>query len=271
MSVSLVFLDLDGTIIGPGGGVSEAVWGVIDEALAAKVTLAACTGRTRAGVARDIAARLGASGFHIFDSGAIVASHEGRVLSAEPLGASPLDRLARHARTLGPETMIELYAPDAIYVEHLSWRCERHAEVLGLEVIQGSFEEVIGVENIIRAHWIAPPEELERALSIELDDCQVSVASSPALPESMFASITASGVSKGSAAGVLARELGVDLANAMAIGDSFGDLPVLEVVGHPRVMAEAPSELRERFKTLGGIEEDGVIEALMEAMGFQPG
>jgi Cof subfamily protein (haloacid dehalogenase superfamily) len=268
MALPLIFLDLDGTLIGPDGWVSDRVWEAVDEVLAAGVTLAACTGRTRQGVAREIARRLGQDGFHVFDSGAVIASHDGRVLSAHRLDAGSLTRIIEHARRLGPETMVELYTPDGIYVERMTWRCKRHAEVLGLTVCEADLEEVTARGDVIRAHWIAPPEDLDEALSNDLPECQVAVASSPALPESMFASITAGGVSKGSAALEIARHIGVSLADAMAVGDSPGDLPVLEVVGHPRVMGDSGEALRQRFKTVPSVEEHGAIAALREALGL---
>ncbi|MFU8802576.1 MAG: HAD family hydrolase [Bradymonadaceae bacterium] len=270
MALPLIFLDLDGTLIGSGGGVSQPVWQALEEARAAGVVLAACTGRTGQGVARQIARRLDEDGLHIFDSGAVVTRLDDEPLTIQTLDTESLQSLVIHARSLAPTSTIELYTTDAIYVEHLSWRCLRHAEVLGLTVTELSLDSVIQTERVIRAHWIVPPEHLDRALELDLPSCQISVASSPALPESMFASITRSGVSKGSAARRLATESGIDLAQAMAIGDSTGDLPVLELVGHPRVMGDAPEELRERYPTLGTVEEDGVIAALLDATSAPP-
>ena len=79
-------------------------------------------------------------------------------------------------------------------------------------------------------------------------------------------SITAKDVSKGSAVRALIESQRFKAENVMAVGDSVGDLPMLEAVGHPVVMAEAPSELRERFFTVGGVDDCGVVEALKRAM-----
>jgi hydroxymethylpyrimidine pyrophosphatase-like HAD family hydrolase len=63
----------------------------------------------------------------------------------------------------------------------------------------------------------------------------------------VFISVTAQGVSKGSAVQALVASQKLELKNVMAVGDSIGDLPMLEIVGHPVVMAESPEALRERF------------------------
>ncbi|MBA2660747.1 MAG: HAD-IIB family hydrolase [Bradymonadaceae bacterium] len=260
----LVFLDLDGTIIGTDGGVSDAVWQAIEVAHAAGIILAACTGRACQGVAQQIAQRLAPHTAHVFHNGALVANADGHILQSHTLERAELARLVEHARTIG--ATIEFYTADAIYVEQLDWRCEHHAEVLQIELTRRDLDDVAQSEDVLRAHWIVAPEQLEAALALHLAGCQIGTASSPALPESVFASVTRAGVSKGSAARFVADALGVALEHTMAIGDSHGDLPVLEIVGHPRVMGDAPGELTRRFATLASISQDGVIEALREAM-----
>lgn len=260
----LVFLDLDGTIIGEDGGVSARLWAALDEARARGLVLAACTGRACQGVAQRIARRLGPDTPHIFHNGALVARASGEVLQSHALEPEHLLRLVAHARKL--EETIEFYTADAIYVERNSWPCRHHAEVLDIEVTERDLEDVARNERVLRAHWIVAPERLDAALALDLPGCQVGTASSPALPESLFASITRDGVTKGSAARFVADHLGISPGDAMAIGDSMGDLPVLEVVGHPRVMGDCDEALRARFETLPGIAGDGAAEGIAQAM-----
>ncbi|HVZ84581.1 MAG TPA: Cof-type HAD-IIB family hydrolase [Terracidiphilus sp.] len=71
------------------------------------------------------------------------------------------------------------------------------------------------------------------------------------------------GVSKGWAVERLARRLGVDRKETMAIGDNWNDVDMLEWVGQPVVMANAAQELRTMAKMRGWKQartndEDGV-------------
>jgi hypothetical protein len=77
-----------------------------------------------------------------------------------------------------------------------------------------------------------------------------------------FISITRRGASKGDAVERVAKRLDIPLERAMAIGDSVGDLAMLEAVGHPVVMGDADHELRGRFPSVGDAEDDGVLAAL---------
>jgi hydroxymethylpyrimidine pyrophosphatase-like HAD family hydrolase len=57
--------------------------------------------------------------------------------------------------------------------------------------------------------------------------------------------------------------MGVPLSKSMAVGDTAGDLPMLEIVGLPVVMGNGEALLKERFATIvADVESGGVIEAL---------
>ena len=119
---------------------------------------------------------------------------------------------------------------------------------------------------MVRAQWVVSLEQKALALAAPAPGVQVSSALSPALKHTLFISVTAHGVSKGSAVRALIASQKLRPENVMAVGDSTGDLPMLEVVGHPVVMAEAPAALRERFFTVGRVDECGVVEALERAL-----
>jgi hydroxymethylpyrimidine pyrophosphatase-like HAD family hydrolase len=75
------------------------------------------------------------------------------------------------------------------------------------------------------------------------------------------------GISKASALTRLAELRGCTLAEVMAIGDNFNDLPMLEQAGHPVVMANAPEKLRDLAAARGwpvtaSNAEDGVAQAI---------
>jgi Cof subfamily protein (haloacid dehalogenase superfamily) len=262
--IPLILLDLDGTIIDSSGGVQDCVWRAVERLHVAGVKLAACTGRPCDGVALKLVRRLGPQLPHIFQNGALIAYPNGRTLQAMALKERDIRKLIAHARELG--LVLELYTPTTLYVERKTPMSEAHAKMLGVSALVGNLNEVALHEPIIRAQWVVPSHRLEAALALELPDLQVSTATSPALEDTHFASITQAGVSKGSAALVLAKRLRVKPENVMGIGDSKGDLPLLDAVGHPVVMANAPDSLKARFRVAGDVERCGVVEALEEAL-----
>ena len=79
------------------------------------------------------------------------------------------------------------------------------------------------------------------------------------------------GVSKGWALEQLARRLGVDRKETMAIGDNWNDVGMLEWAGQGVMMANAADELRAVAKTRGwkqapSNDQDGVAVALEAAL-----
>ncbi len=76
---------------------------------------------------------------------------------------------------------------------------------------------------------------------------------------------TAAGVHKGQAAVILAELLGLEPQELIAAGDSFNDLPMLEVAGLRIVMAAAPREMQELADYVAPpVEEDGLAVAIEE-------
>jgi Cof subfamily protein (haloacid dehalogenase superfamily) len=263
--IPLVVLDLDGTLIGSSGSVQECVWQAADTLHEAGVKLALCTGRPCEGMARKVAQRLGPDNPHVFQSGALLAYPDGKVLKAFSLREQNAKRLIGHARDLG--FTLELYTPSTMFVERKTALSEAHAKMIGVTPIIRDLADVAENEPVVRAQWVISQEQLESALALKLEEVQVSLATSPALEDTFFVSLTQKDVSKGSGIRQLAAALRVKLGNIMAIGDSQGDVPMLEVVGHPVLMESAPAELKEKFPfVVGDVDDCGVTQAFEQAL-----
>lgn len=268
--IPLVILDLDGTMIGSDGRVSARVWEAVERARERGIKLAACTGRPGLGVALQVAKRLGPANPHIFQMGAHIAFPDGETLKASALKEPAAQEIVRHARETG--LVLEVYTPQFLYVERKTPLSEAHAKAIGVPAMVRDLSEVVANEPVIRAQWVIPAEEEAVAMSLKTEGVTVGRATSPTVPNTLFISLTRSGVSKGSAVRDLVAHMKVPLEQVMAIGDSMGDLPMLEQVGVPVVMGNADQELRQRFeRVMPGVEEDGVVDALALAASLKAG
>ena len=267
--IPLVVLDLDGTIIGSSGLVQECIWEAAERARNAGVKLAVCTGRPGFGVAQRIAQRLGPDNPHVFQSGAYLGYPDGRTIKAVALKDDDLQTIIELSRQRG--AVLELYTPSSLYVERTTDLSEAHATMIGVTAIVRDLEDVAANEPVVRAQWVVPEGKAEAIGDLAPDGVTLAYANSPALSGITFISITRAGVSKASAIKQLAEQMRIPLANVMAVGDSHGDLPMLEVVGHPRVVANASPELLERYASVGDVEACGAVEALEEAIGGHSG
>ena len=258
-----LFLDLDGTLIGSAGDVRDSVWRAL-EPLRGRVGLSVCTGRPGAGVAERVAHRLDPKGLHIFNNGALISRGDGEVVQASSLTARDVDALVARAEVV--DAVLELYTPNGIFVSKNDADCRQHAEAIDIEVEEAPLREIGRRYDVVKAHWIGREPTFREALDVDLRDAEVGVASSPVLPELVFASITRRGASKGTAAAHVAQMMQTTLGRCAAVGDAEGDLPLLEVVGHPYVVANATQHLCKKYETLGHVDAEG-IEPLLRRLG----
>ena len=85
--------------------------------------------------------------------------------------------------------------------------------------------------------------------------------------------ILPAGCSKASALAHLAEARGCTLADVLAIGDNWNDVPMLQAAGHAVLMGNAPADLlalaRKQGWTIGPTnDEDGVAKAVEAALGY---
>jgi Cof subfamily protein (haloacid dehalogenase superfamily) len=264
--IPLAILDLDGTMIDASGQVDARVWEAAEKARDAGVRLAVCTGRPGFGVAARIARRLDPDTPHIFQNGAQITYLDGDTLQMSGVREDAAKQLVRKARELG--VVLELYTPDTMYVERRTEMSEAHAQMIGVNAIVRDLAAVASEEPIVRAQWVVGSDRLDEVLACAVEGVRAHVASSPVLPDTFFVSLTRGGVDKGSAVRFLADKLEIDLAKVMAVGDSPGDVAMLDAVGHPRVMASGDPEVIARYAghVLPGVADRGAAQALAEAI-----
>lgn len=263
--IPLVIVDLDGTMIGSSGKVQECVWQAIDKAKAAGIKAAVCTGRPCAGGAQKVAQRLGPNNPHIFQSGAVIAYPDGRPLVVHALPEAITQQVVAFSRE--HNLVLELYTPSEMFVERKTPLSEAHAKMIAVSAVVRDLSDVLKSEPVVRAQWVVTAEQLGIVEQLKLGTVQISRASSPVLRDTYFISITQAGVSKGTGVEYVAKHLKVDLADVMAVGDSRGDLPMLERVGHPVVMANSEPELLARYATqVGDVDDCGVSGAFELAL-----
>lgn len=266
----LVILDLDGTVIGTSGQVLPCVWQGVDRLLAAGVKIAVCTGRPNAGLALRIAERVGPRNPHVFNSGALVTYIDGDTQHVAALKEASAGDLVRHSRQLGHA--LELYTPSGMYIERNNEYSEQHAALLGLNFTVADLAQIVQDEPVVRAQWVLPAEKRHEVEELNVPETQSAFATSPGMPGVGFISVTREGTDKGSAVRHLAEGLRIPLADVMAIGDSEGDVPMLDIVGHPVVMGDASEQLKSRYDAVAGeVDNCGVLAAFEEALSAAAG
>ena len=216
--VRLVFVDVDGTLVGREG-VPPCVWPEVEALKALGVRFALVTGRPGRGEALLLARRLAPTGLHVYESGAVVLAleedpHEppARPFHVEALPEEAAREAVRLARRLA--LPLEGYTADGgFFVEGDSPLLEAHQRLLGVEAEGADLLRLSSplVRLQVLAEGEAPVERLLEALPPGL---QAHVAESPKMPGVRFVSLTKEGVSKLSAARLVAEAYGLPCRSA---------------------------------------------------------
>jgi hydroxymethylpyrimidine pyrophosphatase-like HAD family hydrolase len=117
---------------------------------------------------------------------------------------------------------------------------------------------------------VAPPPVPDEAL--ERARADFAGRADPTVSHPMFLEFLAPGVNKGRAVRYLARRLGVDLRDALAIGDQRNDAEMIAEVGMGVAMAGAPDAVRAVARLIAPpLAEEGAAQVIEElVLGGRP-
>jgi len=259
--IRLIGIDVDGTLVGSSGLVPPAVWQAAEQARAAGIRLALCSGRPAFGIALDYARRLDQDGWHVFQNGASVVHLGAQQSRSTTLPVAAVNELIVQARAT--QHVLELYSDSSYVVESTAAWASEHADLLGVPFKAQPFEAL--TQPVVRAQWLLAPDDAARVAAPR--GLEMAQSSSPLMPDVRFVGLTREGVSKGSAIRELAAAYQIELQDIMYVGDSGNDLSALRIVGWPVAMANAdPAVIQAAGRTAGHVEEGGLVQALRMAL-----
>lgn len=281
MAISLLALDLDGTLLNGRGQISDRNRTAIDSARANGVHVALVTGR-RFRDSRPIALELGLDVPVIAHNGALTKHAETLETVSVLLLPLPAAREAlRVGRSVGADALLSddheglgvlvydrLSGANAAVHKYVAWARRIHGEEEG----QRSVRQVETLEayldhdpiHLAFSGGCEKMDQLEQLLHAELG-ATVKILGTK-YPEQDFTliDIVNPAASKGAGVAATAAELGVNTDEIMAIGDNYNDLEMLLFAGTGVVMANAPLSLREiaGLHPTAANTEDGVALAI---------
>ncbi len=255
----LVCIDVDGTLVGPTGEPTKAVWDATVAAVARGQHLALCTARGAFGKSWGYAVQLDPDGWHIFHAGASLLHASSGEERNQPLTTSQVEACA--AVAADQDWVAEFYETRRYAVDSDHRYAIDHAALMGVPHVRSDPAGLTG--DIVRVQLVVDRERSGDALAAAPAGTQATSATSPVQPEVAFVSITADGVNKGTAIHRLAEELGTTAAQTMMIGDGHNDVQALETAGFPVAMGNADAAaLAVADFVVASVVDDGVVEAL---------
>jgi Cof subfamily protein (haloacid dehalogenase superfamily) len=250
----LILVDLDGTLLGRDGAVSDRNASVLRRATAAGVRVVIATGRP-VRILTPLRESL-SSTLALCYNGAIVldlATEE--VLEAHVLDGAEFRRIAESVRGDGLSFLAAVEGMPDVGIRG------EHGFREGYEMPRAALAEITDgevVKGLIRT-TMEDFESVWDAFSLFDETIEVTRSGVPGLIE-----ISAKGVSKGGVIAGLALGWGIDAADAIAFGDMPNDLEMFRWAGHSVAMGNAEDHVKRVASEVGADHDEDAVAQVLE-------
>lgn len=262
----IIFLDVDGTIVGAGHEVKDSTVEAIRQARDAGHLVYLCTGRSAADI-HPRAREAGVDG-EITNGGAFGTSGGTRVI-ARQMPRDAVDRMLAFftAHDVGyflqSDTDVYVTAPMRRAVESY-FAAAGPDEHSPLDFTHVKDAAEADLNTLAKATFLSPQTGILEQAQSELGPDFHIVPGSVQLPGGSDGEINMAGVTKGSAIELMLAYLGRDAADAIGIGDSWNDVEMFEVCGHSVAMGNAVPALKELADDVTtDVLDDGIWNAFV--------
>jgi 5-amino-6-(5-phospho-D-ribitylamino)uracil phosphatase len=267
-NIKALALDLDGTLLAPGGVLSERTIVAVNKCVQRGLKIIIATGRAIEAAER-FRASLGAEGPMIYYNGAVVAEMpEGRFLQATLLDTKKAEFCVDLSRETGIYCQIYLFIENRIplLAERDASEREMYHKHTGILAKLVDLKEALGrsgISGCVKAMFLAEPELLAE-LRPRLDE---RLGKSVYIAQTLrtFLEVMDAKVSKGQGLSFAMERLSLNREEIIAFGDEENDVPMFAEAG----FSVAPSNAKDTVKAkadlvVGSNAEDGVAAFLEE-------
>ena len=262
--IKLIALDLDGTALTPQNKVAETTTDAVRRAREAGVYVAVSTGRI-CGEARDFAVDLDADDLMVTSGGATLSSISGEGCTmrmsmpweAAVRAAAAVERIGMIAMIYVGETLLITPYDDLGFGSYKTNEGYLTSKKVVPSVAEYIADHHLSVDKIFVRSQDSVTLLRTRAILEQIPGIRVMSSAADNLE------VITPAADKGTALGMLCRDIGTDLDHAAAIGDSENDFEMLRAVALPIAMGNASGEVKAlcRWETDTNAE-DGVAHAI---------
>jgi len=263
MSVKLIAIDMDGTLLNEHSELNPATIEAVHAAQAQGIKVVLCTGRPLSGVTPFIK-QLGFKGddeYVITFNGAMAQTVEGQIITSLTLTHNDYIDIEALSRKLGVHCHVE--SEDHIYTANanLSPYTVGESYLVRMPIRYRTTNDMRPDLPIVKCMFIDTPDVLGPAIEkipAEFHDRYYIVQSEP-----YFLELMNKQASKGQTLKTLAEKLGLSADEVMAIGDQGNDLSMIEYATNGVAMGNAIDTVKAaaKYETKTNVE-DGVAHAI---------
>jgi len=278
MSIRLIAIDIDGTLLDTRFQLPEANRQAIVAAVERGIEVALVTGR-RFDFALPIAEQIPCALTMIVNNGALIKSKDGTTRLRHLLARDVARRVLEATPQFRPGAAVVFDRPRAgqVVMEYMDWEdpgrrsyFERNRNFL----TQVSPLETCLTEDPIQVMFSGPVERMRDAAAV-LRRLEIADRFAIALTEYesrnfSLVDVLAPGCSKGVALAEWTRQQGYSRETVMAIGDNLNDREMLEFAGLPVVMGNSVPELKDLGWHVTLTNDQGGVAAAIQSLALSP-
>lgn len=257
-----IFLDVDGTILGPGARVAPSTVAAVRAARQAGHLVFLCTGRS-AGDVHPSVVEIGFDG--AITSGGAYATEGDDLVFSESLPRADADALiayfTEHELAYLLQSFVCVYASDRM-VPYIEAAHHGHGSGGDEPFIRLTPMDRADLATITKAVFVSDDLGTVDRVRAALGDRFHVIPGSMPMPGGTNGEISAIGVNKGSGIRHVLARIGRPASAAIGIGDSWNDVEMFDLVGTSVAMGNAPRELQKRAdRVTTDVLDDGVSNA----------
>lgn len=239
-AVRLVASDMDYTLLADDGSMPPEMPRRIRELEQVGSLFVAASGRPMYTLKDQFADDIAHMGF-ISDNGALIAYHD-QVIFKSLIEPAAYHEIIRYSGELADGGIIVLCALDGAYVSAEGRVCDDYLSQFFKNIVY--VENWDGVEPESNKCSIYYPDHSAEGEPVARFSERFGESYFVTTAGDMWVDVMNKGVDKGSGVSRLCAHLGIDLADALTLGDNFNDIQMLEAAGHGYVVANAADVIK---------------------------
>lgn len=198
-----------------------------------------------------------------FNGGQLIDMKDGKMIFHEGLDWDDIRKIYELSREI--EIPMVLYGEDTVYASKDTENTRFEAKLCGMKFTEfGSLEELkgYGIDKTTKSMLISDPETVKKAetyMKSKYGNDYFIAISKP-----IFLEIANININKGKTLRKLGEILGIGTEEMIAVGDSYNDIPLLEVVGMPVAVANANDEIKAMSKFESTSNNDDALKTVIE-------
>lgn len=258
---TIVFSDIDGTLLHSDHQMSVATKEAILSLQAKDIPFVIVSARSPSGI-YPILKKNDFTCAIIAYSGGLILNEAHQVIASQGFAISYAKEMIAFMKEQGFDLTANIYSGDDWIVEKRDERVLREEHIVEAKARVASFDDLNDDMSVNKILCMCNPDytnDIEKALKERFKDVVISKSSD------ILIEINALGITKAHAVEMLCDYYHCPIDQAIAFGDNYNDLSMLEAVGHPYLMANAPQALLEKLPTHTlSNDEDGLVYALKQ-------